>query len=145
MIDKKRVLHRAYKRLTSYAQDPVKMNMYDLLDHEELPSCKPSLQYPDWTEEGTFTVSGPLGPHSLRRGRRFTSIKEALLFYIGLQGGEPVEMHSEKPTKGHETEDRKGQGGSGYFFRFRGPRSAALIEAGQARQLEQEVQNEQAS
>lgn len=125
MTSKAKESQAARRRTVDKNLDQSKLCLYDL--KEDGPhQGKPEAQYPDWTEEETFTISGPIGPESKHRGRRFRDFYEALDYYTSLQGGDPVE------TLQVIAKTSEPLSGSRYGLRFRLPRSEALVASGRS-------------
>lgn len=134
-----KLVGRAYRKQAGPDIDQHRLTMYDLPEDGPLISSKPSVQYPDWTEADTFTISGPIGGDSKHQGRRFESFAAAAIFYSKVQGAEPVETQSiqirNQFIDGVKVVNKNAPKGaelwsSRYCLRFRLPRSPELLELG---------------
>lgn len=110
-----------YRRKPASSLDQSKLTMYDMENNGAFVSENSAGQYPDWTEQGTFVITGPLGSRSKHPGVAFPSLDEACQVYGSLYG-EPVEADNVLVSDKVKTMNI----GSKYMLRFKGKRDRAL-------------------
>lgn len=102
--------------------DPSKRSLYDLGDDGPANTgVPPHLAYPDWNEESTTTVTGPVGA-SPAKGKRFPDTDSACAYWAGVHGSDPIERHYWPMAVTAENPDAEG---GKYGFRFRKKKKVA--------------------
>lgn len=125
----KRDVEGAYRNVVRGEIDANKLTMYDIPDEGPGLSSNPAQQYPDYTEDQVFAITGPLGEASQRKGTMFRTLVEAVVFYSKLQGAPPVVTLNGKPaaTSASQEEAERDLRNRWYGLKFRLPRSPVLI------------------
>lgn len=113
-------MSNTYRRKPASSLDQSKLTMYDMVNDGAFASDNSAGQYPDWTEEGTFIITGPLGNRSKHPGVAFPSLDDACRVYSSVYG-EPVEADNVLVSDQVKTANI----GSKYMLRFRGKRDRA--------------------